>query len=264
MTPASAVAAPPIAHDSLPARVQRSPDVGFDFVSLEAKAGKLGEPVQTPPGTVTWPLDFAVDAPMSVEAKVRVTGAAGDDCTAWTVGFMQMVHAQSLEQIYTGVRAEDGTSTVTWTVDLSIRDAAPGSMWYEPSSNASPSGCNQQLEVQTGDYPTIQLMPKSRTNTRTGRENYLRAVRRTMGFVTTLVASDGSEVVPLRFFLWSYNMAIGFDADPSDVDGEWKYDWITNSARMLPHHAGTDATVPLETSGNRYNASLTSAVTETG
>ena len=109
-----------------------------------------------------------------------------------------------------------GPTTVSWTVDLPIRDGDPASMWYEPATNATASACNTQVTPTIGDYPTIQRLPKRRENSRTSQPNYLRSVRRSIGFVTTLVASGGGNVQPLRFFLWSYNMAITFTADPAN------------------------------------------------
>jgi hypothetical protein len=244
-------------------RLQRNPDVDFVVHGITAaRDGRLADPDQTDPGMVTWAVDFGVTAPLDASADVEVTGAAGDDCTAHTVGFMQTVHSQSLVFEYLGRSPGDGSVTVNWTVDLPIRDGDPGNMWYEPTANATATACNQHVTPRIGDYPTIQGLPKRRTNGSTGRDNFLHSVRRTMGFATTLVAAHGTTVRPLRNFLWSYNMAITFTADPANVDDPWPFNWITNSTRVLDPNPGA-STVPLfaDTSAT-YNQSLVENVTE--
>jgi hypothetical protein len=248
-----------------PTHLQRKPDVAFTVHDLKRTPGRLDNPDQTTtPGSVSWPLSFAVDAPLTAEADVEVTGSPSDNCAAFELGFLQTVHSHSLQFDYLGQRPGHGTTIVKFTVDLPIRDGAPGSFWYEPSQNATPGSCGVRVKPGFGDYPTIFDLAKVRNNSKTGQDNFLAAVKRTIGFVTTLVASGPAGVEPLRFFLWTFQMATSFTPDPANPNDEWTFNWIENSVTLRDVHRGADATVPLFTTvTDTYNNSLTEDVTET-
>ena len=248
-----------------PDYLQRNPEVGFVVHKLERKkGGKIADPDQISiPEAVSWPLSFAVTSPLDAEAEVEVTGAQGDDCTAYELGFLQTVHSQNLEFDYLGQRPQDGSAKKKMTVTLPIRDGEAGSMWYESSSNATASACGSRVSPKIGDYPTILSVDKLYVNTKTNEYNYLSSVRRTIGFATTLVASGGGSVQPLRFFLWSYQMSGTFKPDYTSATNHWPFKWIENSTILRPVFHGKDRTVPLFTSAtDTYNGSLKESVTE--
>ena len=239
-------------------RLQRKPDVGFTVHSLKPSKGRLGNPDQTTPGTVGWPLDFAVPTPMTAEADVEVTGVPGDNCSAFELGFLQSVHSNTLQIDYVGQRPGDGTSIVKLNVDDPIRDGEPGSLWYEHTQNATASACGDHVKPSIGDYPTIHSLDKVRVNSLTGQNNFFAAIKRTMGFVTTLVSSESAAgVQPLRFFLWGLQMSMSFTPNFADVDAVWPSRWIENSAMLGEVFPGTDSTVPLfTTASDTYNAAV--------
>lgn len=249
--------------------LQRNPDVDFVVRKLEREeGGKLGDPEQTSVAeAVSWPIDFGVTSPLEAKAQVEVTGAPGDDCTAFELGFLQTVHSQNLEIDYLGGKSEDGSTKRKWTVSLPIRDGEAGSMWYESSSNATAPACGETANPRIGDYPTIFSLNKRHVNSKTNEYNHLTSVKRTIGFITTLVASGGGTVRPLRFFLWSYQMAGTFKPDFSDATVAWPFTWIENSTTLKPVESVQGSTVPyaLFTSAtDAYNTQLTEKVIENG
>jgi Domain of unknown function (DUF4157) len=138
---------------SRPAAVslQRKPDVGFNVRNLTRQRGLLDDPDQSlVPGAVSWPLSFAVTSPLEAEADVEVTGASGDNCTGSEIGFLQTVHTNWLHIYYWGQSAGDGSIIVKTTAPNPSRDGDPGSMWYEPANNASPSACGDTVNTHRG------------------------------------------------------------------------------------------------------------------
>lgn len=248
--------------------LQRKPDVGFTVFPIRPEpGGKLEDPDQTLiPGTVGWPVNPAGRAPLDADARVRVTGDAGDDCR-FTLGFAQTVYSHKLEFDYEGRRRGDGSTRVEFVVDPAppIRDGEPGEFWYELSGNRNNTACGGEVEPHIGDYPTINNMSKVRVNTLTGQSNFLRLVKRVIGFVTTLVAhSTATGVQPLRFFTWTYQMGISFTPDYDNPNTVWPFTWHTNSTTLGDVHVGQHPTVPLFTTATAtYNNSLNEEVTET-
>ncbi|UCF91851.1 MAG: DUF4157 domain-containing protein [Desulfobacterales bacterium] len=251
-------------------RLQRSPDVGFVVHRLDRNMGQLDNPEDDGAASVSWPLSFSVTAPLEAEADVEVTGAAGDPCVLYHVGFLQTVHQQWLHLYYWGQSAGHGSTIVRYGVPLPIRDGDPATMWYEPALNAVPAHCNSHARPSINDYPTLFLVPKVRMNALTGQPNYLTGVSRGMHFVTTLVAAAvhpaglaAPVVQPLRFFYWNYLMDITFQSNHAEPNAAWPFVWKKNKAHPGGIHSGADPAVPYFTAPTAvYNANLVPNVNE--
>jgi len=244
--------------------VDLMPDVGFLVRSLSRKAGVLDDPSDTG-GVVDWPLSFAVDSPLTAEAEVEVTGAAGDPCPSVDVGWLQTVWAQHLHYYYWGAAPGDGSVIVEThtTSPLPVRDGEAGIRWYASTAHASPTACGDRVTASMDDYPTVFNLSKVRRNSRTRKDNHLTGVRRGISFVTTLVAIEGSSVHPLRHFYWNYQMSIDFRPNRSSVTAVWPFTWNRNRANLGRVRSGASGAVPMFTTASpRYGSMLSETVRE--
>jgi hypothetical protein len=241
--------------------IQRKPDVGFVVHSLTRDKGLLDDPEDDGAGSVTWPLSFAVTSPLEAEADVEVTGVTADPCASHDVGFLQTVHNQWLHFYYWGQSGGDGSTVITHTVPLPIRDGNVSDFWY--SSHATPTGCGVRVTPLMSDYPTIFTLPKVHNNSRTGQPNHLTGVGRGIAFVTTLVESGPGGINPLRHFYWNYQMEIEFRPNRASPNTAWPFTWKKNQANLGAVHHGADGAVPIFTTASTpYNQSLTEHVSE--
>lgn len=243
-------------------RIDRSPAVSFNVRNLRRTSGRLDDPdQQTTPGHVGWPVSFAVNEPLKATADVVVSGGAADPCSRYQIGFLQTVHSNWLNAYYWGRSRGHGSAIMRITSPTPIRDGDPSSMWY--SSHVSPTACNNTVQAEISDYPTIFNLEKTVTNSVTSQTNYLTGLDRGIHFVTTLVATDGSTVRPLRHFYWNYWMAIRFRPNYSNVNADWPFTWRTNRASLGRIRRGRDGAVPIfTTASNTYNRSLTPLIYE--
>ena len=244
-------------------RLQRKPAVGFIVHNLSRDQGQLDDPSEDGAGHVSWPLSFAVTAPLEAKADVEVTGGPSDPCTSYEVGFLQTVHIHWLHIYYWGQRSGHGSSMVRWTSPLPIRDGDPDDFWFSSAAHEAPTACNVHINPRMADYPTLFQIPKVRTNSLTKQSNYLTGLTRGIHFVTTLVASGPGGIRPLRFFYWNYLMDIDFRPNFAQPNAAWPFTWKKNTANLGRVLTGADSTIPLfKTATKPYNSSLKQSVNE--
>ena len=243
--------------------LRRMPAVGFVVRSLNRQRGQLDNPMEDGAGGVSFPLSFAVTSPLVARAEVEVTGAAGDPCASFEVGWLQTVVTQWLHVYYWGRHAGDGSTILRFTVSVPIRDGDPATFWYDPSGNGRPAGCGSNVPVRMDDYPTIFMLAKARQNSSTGQLNYLTGIRRGISFVTTLVAMSATQTHPLRHFHWNYQMSIDFRPNYASLTAVWPFTWNKNTANLDRVYSGKSASVPMFTTATvPYNQALVPNVTE--
>jgi hypothetical protein len=152
---------------------------------------------------------------------------------------------------------------LSFTAPLPIRDGDPGDMWYTTDGVDKPTACNTHVSPHMDDYPTLWDIDKVRTNSVTGRPNYLTYITRGIHFVTTLADSGPAGVTPLRFFYWNYLMDIEFKPNYAAPNAVWPFSWKKNTANIGKVHTGGDSSVPMFTTASKpYNQSLTLNTTE--
>ena len=237
--------------------VQRNPAVGFNVKALNRTRGMLDDPSFSG-NQVGFPLSFAVHSPLEASALVEVTGARGDPCSSYHVGFIQTAHIHWLHVYYWGRHRGDGSVILKANVALPIRDGEPGTFWYASTAHESPTGCNVDVEPGMDDYPTIWDVDKVRPNGQTGQPNYLTGITRGLHLVTTLIATNGSAVIPLRHFYWNYLMDIRFTPNYASPQSAWPFAWEKNQANLGGVGRGRSGSVPMFTTATTpYNQSLT-------
>ena len=207
--------------------------------------------------------------PLIAHGMCSLTGAAGDDAAGWTLGIIQFQWVETNWAYYRGTTNTEGSSFLQRARPparpcQACRDTmVPGAILVDGSRSGLdravvPKGSSLpvRLSARLSDDP-LEYFDLSRTNSRTGRVNYLREAQLEFHFCSTLTLVSPDRVYRhLRHFSWNVHWQATFEpVDRAHLAGPWN---IEPSPARRANSAHVGSVVQGAPADHRFRAIMTS------